>query len=139
MLGKKERRRTKLMSDINITPFTDVVLVLLIIFMVTTPIITHSALKVQLPKATNVENESDQQITITVDAQGRIIVDGTQVEIKDLTEELTARISIKSNVAVVIKGDKNAKYESVVNVIDIAKLCGAKKFALAVELKNKND
>jgi len=139
MFGNKKRRRTKLMSDINITPFTDVVLVLLIIFMVTTPIITHSALKVQLPKATNVENESGQQITITVDAQGRIIVDGTQVEIKDLTEELTARISIKSNAAVVIKGDKNAKYEAIVNVIDIAKLCGAKKFALVVELKNKND
>jgi len=139
MLGNKERRRTKLMSDINITPFTDVVLVLLIIFMVTTPIITHSALKVHLPKAANVENESGQQITITVDAQGRIIIDGTQIEARNLKEELTARISIKSNAGVVIKGDKNAKYESVVNVIDIAKLCGAKKFALAVELKNKND
>jgi len=139
MFCNKERRRIKLMADINITPFTDVVLVLLIIFMVTTPIITHSALKVQLPKATNVENESGQQITITVDAQGQIFVDGTQIGIRDLKEELTARMSTKSNASIVVKGDKNAKYESVVNVIDTAKLCGAKKFALAVEVKNKND
>lgn len=139
MFGNKKRRRTKLMSDINITPFTDVILVLLIIFMVTTPIITHSALKVQLPKATNVENESGEQITITIDAQGLIIIDGTKVAISDLKEELTARIGSKSNAAVVVKGDKAAKYESVVTVIDIAKSCGAKKFALAVEIKNKND
>ena len=139
MFGNKKLRRAKLMVDINITPFTDVILVLLIIFMVTTPIITHSALKVQLPKATNVENESGEQVTITIDANGNIIVDGTKIDISNLKEELTARISAKSNAAVVVKGDKNAKYESVVSVIDIAKLCGAKKFALAVEIKNKND
>lgn len=128
-------KRAQLMAEINITPFTDVVLVLLVIFMITTPIILQSGIKVNLPKASSAEAESSKNLIITIDPSGGIYIEKRRVQLDDLKEELTAVLSSRPDAAVIIKGDKEVKYDTVIQVLDAAKSCGAKKFALGVEVK----
>lgn len=127
--------KDKLMAEINITPFTDVVLVLLIIFMVTTPLIVQSTIKVRLPKAASADTESDKNIVITIDSNGAVLLDKKNMDLKELKSEISMRLLNKPDSPVIIKGDKEVKYDSVIQVIDAAKQAGAKKFALSVELK----
>lgn len=129
-------KRGRIMAEINITPFTDVVLVLLIIFMVTTPLLVQPGIKVKLPKAQAAETDTDKTLNILIDARGEIFLDKRKMGIEDLKRELSLRVMSKPDIAIVVKGDKDVKYDSVVRVIDAAKQSGAKKFALAVELQN---
>jgi len=124
-----------LMAEINITPFTDVVLVLLVIFMITTPIILQSGIKVNLPKASAAEAESSKNLIVTIDPAGNIFIEKRKVQIEDLKEELTAVLASRPDAAVIIKGDKEVKYDTVIQVLDAAKQSGAMKFALGVEVK----
>ncbi len=122
------------MSEINITPFTDVVLVLLIIFMIATPVILQPGIKVDLPKAKAAEANTDKNITITIGQNGEIYLEDQRVEFAKLRYEIAQRLKDKPAMAVIVKGDKEVRYETVVKVIDAAKQSGAKKFALGVEL-----
>jgi len=128
-------KRAELMAEINITPFTDVVLVLLVIFMITTPIILQSGIKVNLPKASAAESESSKNLIVTIDPSGNIYIEKRKVQIDDLKEELTAVLASRPDAAVIIKGDKEVKYDTVIQVLDAAKQSGATKFALGVEVK----
>jgi biopolymer transport protein ExbD len=128
-------KKASLMAEINITPFTDVVLVLLIIFMVTTPLILQSGIKVQLPKASSAEAESAKNVVITIDPAGGIYIEKRRLDISQLRAELEARLTNRPDSAVIIRGDKEVKYDAVIQVIDTAKLAGVKKFALSVEIK----
>jgi biopolymer transport protein ExbD len=123
-----------MMSEINITPFTDVVLVLLIIFMIATPVILQPGIKVDLPKAKAAEANTDKNITITIGQNGEIYLEDQRVEFAKLRYEIAQRLKDKPAMAVIVKGDKEVRYETVVKVIDAAKQSGAKKFALGVEL-----
>jgi biopolymer transport protein ExbD len=122
------------MSEINITPFTDVVLVLLIIFMIATPVILQPGIKVDLPKARAAEANTDKNITITIGQNGDVYLEDQRVEFARLRYEIAQRLKEKPAMAVIVKGDKEVRYETVVKVIDAAKQSGAKKFALGVEL-----
>jgi biopolymer transport protein ExbD len=128
-------KRAQLMAEINITPFTDVVLVLLVIFMITTPIILQSGIKVNLPKASGAEAESSKNLIVTIDPAGNVFIEKRKVQIEDLKEELTAVLASRPDAAVIIKGDKEVKYDTVIQVLDAAKQSGAKRFALGVEVK----
>ncbi|MFA5858561.1 MAG: biopolymer transporter ExbD [Elusimicrobiota bacterium] len=131
------RKRTKILAEINITPFTDVVLVLLIIFMVTTPLIMQSGIKVTLPKTTRVEAETDRNITITVTAAGEILLNQERVTLEELEPDLTARVASNPNSVVIINGDKDVKYDYIIRIVDIAQQSGVRKFALSTEQKGK--
>jgi biopolymer transport protein ExbD len=131
---KKQGQRRRMMSEINITPFTDVVLVLLIIFMIATPVILQPGIKVDLPKARAAEANTDKNITITIGQNGEIYLEDQRVEFAKLRYEIAQRLKDKPTMAVIVKGDKEVRYETVVKVIDAAKQSGAKKFALGVEL-----
>jgi biopolymer transport protein ExbD len=131
---KKQGPRRKMMAEINITPFTDVVLVLLIIFMIATPVILQPGIKVDLPKAKAAEANTDKNITITIGQNGEIYLEDQRVEFAKLRYEIAQRLKDKPAMAVIVKGDKEVRYETVVKVIDAAKQSGAKKFALGVEL-----
>ena len=123
------------MSEINITPFTDVVLVLLIIFMVTTPLIVQSGIKVKLPEVQKVEMEEDNNIAITIDTGGTVYMDKKTYSFDTLQSELSARIASKPDLLVVINADKDVKYDFVIRALDIARQSGAKKYALSAEIK----
>ena len=135
-----KRRKNKISTEINITPFTDVVLVLLIIFMITTPMLNQSSLKVNLPKASLEEQSSRQEtknINITVTERGDITVDNEKVSITQLEGAVKQKLNANPERPVIISGDKNIKYEMLIKVIESAKKAGAQKFALSVELDKK--
>jgi biopolymer transport protein TolR len=131
---KREVRKSKLMAEINITPFTDVVLVLLIIFMIATPFIYQSSMKVQLPQASKSE-EASRDIIITVNAQGDVFLEDAKVDLETLKYKLMAMMRSKSDASVIVNGDKNVKYDSVMQVMDTLTRSGVKNPGLGIELK----
>jgi len=122
------------MSEINITPFTDVVLVLLIIFMIATPFIYQSSMKVQLPKASKSE-ETSRDVVININAQGEVFLEDKRLDLDTLKYRLTAMVRSKPDTSVIINGDKNAKYDSVIQVMDVLTQSGVKNPGLGIELK----
>jgi len=125
-----------IISDINITPLTDVMLVLLIIFMVTaTFFVTEPAMKVNLPPAVTSEREPEQgsEITVIVNRAGALFVDERQVMPADLVQALMAaakRVQGERKV-VMVRGDKQAAYGAVIWVMDAARLVGLRHVSLA--------
>jgi biopolymer transport protein TolR len=131
---KRRMRKSKLMSEINITPFTDVVLVLLIIFMIATPFIYQSSMKVQLPKASKSE-ETSRDIIININAQGDVFLEDAKVDLGTLKYKLMAMVRSKPDASVIINGDKNVRYDSVIQVMDVLTQSGVKNPGLGIELK----
>lgn len=122
------------MSEINITPFTDVVLVLLIIFMIATPFIYQSSMKVQLPQASKSE-EASRDVIITINAQGNVFLEDKNIDLDTLKFKLSAMVRRKPDTSVIINGDKNVKYNSVIQVMDVLTRSGVKNPGLGIELK----
>ena len=131
---KKRTRKSNLMAEINITPFTDVVLVLLIIFMIATPFIYQSGIKVQLPQGSTSE-EMSKDIIITVDAQGNVFLEDTKFDLGTLKIKMMALMRDKTDAFVIVNGDKNARYNSVIQVMDVLTQAGVKNPGLGIELK----
>jgi len=127
------QNKTKIMADINITPLTDVVMVLLVIFMVTTPLMMNEALKIKLPTAVTAEPQIEQTTTVSVSPDGKIYLNKAQVSLEDLKGLLSSRMATSPDKTVVIKADKTIIYGTVVKVLDIAKESGALKLAIATE------
>jgi biopolymer transport protein TolR len=131
---KRKMRRSELIAEINITPFTDVVLVLLIIFMIATPFIYQSSMKVQLPQASKSE-ETSRDIIININAQGEVFLEDKRLDLDTLKYRLTAMVRSKPDTSVIINGDKNARYDSVIQVMDVLTRSGVKNPGLGIELK----
>jgi len=131
---ERKRKKPKLMAEINITPFTDVILVLLIIFMIATPFIYQSSTRVELPQASASE-ETSKDLIVTINAQGEVFVDEAKTDLASLKYKLMAKVRGKPNLSVIINGDKNVKYDSVIKVVDILNQSGIKHTALGIELK----
>ena len=131
------RRRTKtpqLMAEINITPFTDVVLVLLIIFMIATPFIYQSSMKVQLPQATK-SAETSRDVIITINAEGEVFFNDARIDLYALKDKLKAMVQNNPDLSVIINGDKNVRYDAVIQVMDVLTQSGVKNPGLGIELK----
>jgi biopolymer transport protein ExbD len=131
---KRRMRKSKLMSEINITPFTDVVLVLLIIFMIATPFIYQSSMKVQLPQGSS-SDETSRDIIVTIDAHGDVFLEDTKIDLDTLKYKIMALLRSKADAFVIINGDKNVRYDSVIQVIDVFTKSGVKNPGLGIELK----
>lgn len=133
-----KNKRNKIVADINITPFTDVVLVLLIIFMITTPMLSQHEIKVNLPKAERTETDNTKNIEVTIDKDGLIYLNGSQIHIAYFEDAIRNIVLQNPDKPIVIKGDKTVQYDLVIQVMDKAKKAGATKFALAVEIPEKS-
>jgi biopolymer transport protein ExbD len=129
---KRRMRKSKLMAEINITPFTDVVLVLLIIFMIATPFIYQSGIKVQLPQGSTSE-EISKDIIITIDAKGDIFLEDTKLELDTLRDKIMAMVRTKADTLVIVNGDKNVKYDLVIQVMDVLTQSGVKYPGLGID------
>ncbi|HLB25746.1 MAG TPA: biopolymer transporter ExbD [Nitrospirota bacterium] len=127
------KNKSKIISDINITPLTDVVMVLLVIFMVTTPLMMNEALKIKLPTAATSEPQVEQTTTITVTPGNQIFLNKAQVSLDDLKGLLVSRMATSPDKTVVIKADTTIMHGTVVKILDIAKESGALKLAIATE------
>lgn len=139
--GRGRGRRT--INEINMVPFIDVMLVLLIIFMVTAPLITPSM--IDLPSVGKAARQPDQIIQVVLTKNDALEVkvkeQTTAVQIKDLAVTVQKAQTGKdgaalTNSAVVISADKNVKYESVVKVMDTLQRAGIQRVGLSVQLAN---
>ena len=124
-----------MMTDINITPFTDVVLVLLIVFMVATPALYESNLKVELPHGTTTAEDTSRDVVITIDAAGGIYLDNRRVSLDDLGKAMLEMNAPEVETRVIVNGDRNVKYDAVIEVMDALARAGVKSPGLGIELK----
>jgi biopolymer transport protein TolR len=131
---KGRMKKSKLMAEINITPFTDVVLVLLIIFMIATPFIYQSSMKVPLPQGSS-SDETSRDIMITINAHGDVFLEDTKIDLDTLKYKMMASLRSKADAFVIINGDKNVRYGSVIQVMDVLTKSGVKNPGLGIELK----
>lgn len=120
-------------AEINMIPFIDVSLVLLIIFMVMTPFLVQSVLKVNLPKAATAISSSEEVFEIQVEKDGTIIIHGHRVSKESLQSNLVAYLTSSGKNSVLIQADKDVPFENVVYVMDIARKAGAIKLGVAVK------
>lgn len=127
------KEKSKLMANINVTPLVDVALVLLIIFMVTTPLLMQESFKIKLPEAATSEPQIEQTTTITVAPGNVIYLNKAEVSLDDLGGLLSSRMSSSTDKTVVIKADRSVLHGFVVKVLDTAKKSGALKLAIATE------
>jgi biopolymer transport protein ExbD len=117
------------LADINVTPFIDVMLVLLIIFMVTAPMLA-SGMRVDLPRAAAAKKLHDQKpIVITINAEGKIQVGGTDVDAETLVETVRRELAGGDRL-VQVRGDQESPYKHVVSVIDRLYGGGITKFGI---------
>jgi len=133
MAWKTGSRHEKVMSEINITPFTDVMLVLLVIFMVTTPLIMAGSFKVKLPKAVSAGSEAGKGAVVSIGEAGQMSVNGTPVDIASLSGALAREFEKGSDRSVILRADGNVKHSVIVRVLDIARLSGAERLSIAAE------
>ncbi|MCO7186319.1 MULTISPECIES: ExbD/TolR family protein [Tenacibaculum] len=113
------RGRNKVNPNFNMSSMTDIVFLLLIFFMLTSTLVTVSAIDVLLPKAGGkTENNTSVAVTITNDAS--FYIDKTKVSNVNLERELLTKVGVDKKKTVVIRGDQNVQYKNVMQVIDIA-------------------
>lgn len=121
-------------SEINITPLTDVFLVLLIIFMVTSTVITQKGVKVNLPKAGAASaGKQSKGITVSINATGKLFIDHKEIPYDALETELKAQLANTTEHSVILAGDKTVPLGDAMKVMDIAKKAGAERFAIATK------
>ena len=114
---KHRRNRRGPISEINVTPFVDVMLVLLIVFMVTAPLLA-SGVPVDLPQANAKPLALEKEpVTITIDGQGKIFVKDQEVQMDDLIDRLTAAVANDLEQRVYVRGDKTASYGAIMQVM----------------------
>lgn len=124
--------------DINITPFVDVVLVLLVIFMVTAHFIVNRGMNLQLPKAASVEQIKRQKnFNISISKDNHYSLDGRSVNLQDLDNAAKTAIENKEDVVVTLSADKGVIYDSVIRVMDRLRVNGVSNFALQLEPEDK--
>ena len=131
---RKHRLQTRgLMGDINMVPFIDITLILLIIFMVMTPFIVQSQINVDLPSAKAVNTVSeDNIIKVEILKDGKILVQSRQTAINKLEEELVLHLGRSQEKTILVQADKTVSIDKVVQVFDIAKKLGAARLGIGV-------
>ena len=118
-------------ATINVTPFVDIVLVVLIIFMVTTPALVKSYLEVQLPKAASGSQSPPSPLNITLDKNGQIDLNGQEVTKEELQNKIKVIIQENPNTQAIISADRDMPHGDVIAIIDVIKTIGINKFAIA--------
>ncbi|MDO9542280.1 MAG: biopolymer transporter ExbD [Kiritimatiellia bacterium] len=124
----------RIMAEMNMSPLIDVALVLLIIFMVMTPFLIKSQIKINLPKAKLKEAvpRPEQILQIQVDTAGNVFIDGQTVAKDTLESRLRARLPDPQNQPVMIEADQDVKFQHVVTVMDAVKRTGVSKLGINV-------
>jgi biopolymer transport protein ExbD len=123
-----------IVAEINMTPLIDIMLVLLIIFMVTSTAALESGMDIELPKTqmTN-EKKQDEIMRITLSRDGKIAIQGKQVEEKDLRDKINTTLKELKTESVILEGDTRAFLGKAVELMDMATAAGAKSFSIAAE------
>jgi biopolymer transport protein TolR len=131
---RSARRRARLVSEINVTPFVDVMLVLLVIFMVTAPLMT-AAVPVDLPQTQAAQaTGQDEPLVISIDAAGKTYLQEQEYNIDTLIARLHAILQEKSDQRIFVRGDKSLAYGKIMDVMGALSAAGFSKVALVAEV-----
>jgi biopolymer transport protein TolR len=135
------RRRTRHhapMSEINVTPFVDVMLVLLVIFMVTAPLLT-AGVPIELPKTAGkaLATPKDEPLTITVDVKGHVYLQDTRVTEADIVAKLKAIAKGRTDKQIFVRGHKSVNYGTVMKVMGQISAAGFYKVSLVTDVEAK--
>lgn len=120
-------------NDINITPFVDVVLVLLVIFMVTAPMMVKESLNIKLPKTESADRSETTRLGISINRNGQILINGELVSEESLLSEASIAVTNNKSVQALISADMDTRHGDIVKVIDIIKKAGIDNFAFQIE------
>lgn len=133
--GTLEGDDDEVMSEINMTPLVDVMLVLLIIFIITIPVINH-AVKIDLPRASNTPNDSKpQSINVSIDAQGKVYWNQTEVDDATLANNIALAAQQEPQPELHLRADREVRYERVAEVMAAAQHGGLGKIGFITEPK----
>ena len=131
-------RQQSMMSDINVTPMVDVMLVLLVIFIITAPMFTH-ALKLELPEAQASGATPDGEVvTIGIDADGKLYWNKDLVDTAGLDLRLAGAAKLQEPPELQLRADKNTRYEAVAQVMAAAQSKGLTRLGFVTEPKKEN-
>ena len=127
-------RQQKLIAEINITPFTDVILVLLIIFMITTPLILQSNIKVNLPSSSSGQpQEETKQINVTVTSEGMVYLNNKMTSKKTLRDEIARLHQANPDLEVILFSDRMVRFKDLVALLDIFNELGIRNLNIATK------
>lgn len=125
-------------SSINVTPFVDVVLVLLVIFMITAPVLVKDIIDIKLPKTESGDGKILQTLGVAVNRDGNILLNGVLTDDAGLRSAAEQAFKENAQVQAIISADVEVPYGRVVKVIDLLKTSGIEKFAVQIERQQKN-
>ena len=136
--GRLERTHgSKPMSDINMTPLVDVMLVLVVIFIITAPLMT-SAIKLDLPKTEAAKPvDAPKSVSIIVDKSGQIFLNDQVINLIQLTESLTKTAQLSIDTEVQLRADEAVPYGKVVEVMGVAQKAGLNRIGFVAEAKTE--
>jgi biopolymer transport protein TolR len=139
MMIRRQRAKRKLNAEINVVPYIDVTLVLLIIFMVTAPMLTQGV-DVELPKASSepVETQDEEPLIVTVDAEGLYYINlGEDETVPKSADQIAGQIrqilSVNPGKMMLVRGDRQASYDQVVQLMVLLQGAGAERVGLVTE------
>ena len=135
--GKRRRRRKSIMSEINVTPMVDVMLVLLIIFMVSAPLLTVGV-PLDLPQTQAKGLEQDKEpLTVSVDTEGKVFLQNSEISVDELVPTLKAVTEARGGLdeRIFVRGDRRVDYGTVMRVMGRLSAAGFRRVALVTEVE----
>lgn len=123
-------------SDINVVPLVDIILVVLIIFMVTAPMIMKPSINVNLPKAASGDKSTPSQLSIAIGTGGVLNLNGVKADEAAIQAKAKLEVSSNPDIQAIIAADKEVPHGTVVHIIDLIKTAGVKKFAISIDKAN---
>ena len=120
-------------SDINITPMVDVILVLLVIFMVTANFLKKESININLPKVAKADANIKESTQIALTKDGKFFIEGKSISEEDLVTSMSREAKLRPNMRVTLAADENITYGSVSKLMGVLRRCGVTKIALSVK------
>jgi biopolymer transport protein ExbD len=133
MLEDMNSDEDKIVASINVTPLVDIILVMLIIFMITSHFLKDPVIPVELPQAANVEEGKVESFALVLDKEGKLYVNGRESTRDSAAKTLQTAYDRNPEVSVIIAADGKVRHESVIWLIDLVKSTGITRFALQVK------
>ena len=136
-IGKRQHRRQPVMSEINVTPMVDVMLVLLIIFMVSAPLLTVGV-PIDLPQTQAKSLDQDKEpLTVSVNTKGEVFLQNSEIKVEELVPKLQAITEARggTEARIYVRGDKNVDYGTVMRVMGRLSAAGFHRVALVTEVE----
>ena len=128
-----------IVAEINMTPLIDIMLVLLVVFMVSSSVALESGMDIELPKTALTNQKKEAEIlVISLSKDGHVAVHGKQVAASEISRKIASSLAELKTDSVILEGDTSANLGKAIELMDMAKVAGAKNFSIAAEEGKKN-